>query len=134
LATANINCRLLPEDSTDYVLSTLQKVVNDNQVTIIKTEGMKPGPSSPLRPDVMHAVTAATNSIWPNIPVVAIMVTGATDGRYLRAAGIPTYGVQGLFSERDDIRAHGRDERLKMQSFYEGQAFLYDLVKRLSTA
>lgn len=134
LAVANINCRLLPEDSTDYVLTTLQKVVDDNQVTIVKTEGMTPGPSSPLRSDVMSAVTASTNSIWPNVPVVAIMVTGATDGRYLRAAGIPTYGVQGLFSERDDIRAHGRDERLRMESFYEGQAFLYDLVKRLSTA
>jgi acetylornithine deacetylase/succinyl-diaminopimelate desuccinylase-like protein len=60
------------------------------------------------------------------------MVMGATDGRYLRAAGIPTYGVQGIFYDRDDLRFHGRDERVRISSFYEGQAFLYDLVKLLS--
>ena len=60
------------------------------------------------------------------------MVMGATDGLYLRAAGIPTYGVQGFFYDRDDIRFHGRDERVKVQSFYEGQTFLYELVKRLT--
>ena len=59
---------------------------------------------------------------------------GATDGRYLCAAGIPTYGIQGFFMDRDDIRFHGRDERLVVESFYERQAFLYELVKRLSSA
>jgi acetylornithine deacetylase/succinyl-diaminopimelate desuccinylase-like protein len=57
---------------------------------------------------------------------------GATDGKALRMAGIPTYGIQGFFLDRDDIRFHGRDERMGVQSFYEGQAFLYDLVKRLT--
>jgi acetylornithine deacetylase/succinyl-diaminopimelate desuccinylase-like protein len=61
-----------------------------------------------------------------------MMVMGATDGAYLRSAGIPTYGVQGFFYDRDDIRFHGRDERLKAESFYQGQTFLYDLVKRLA--
>jgi acetylornithine deacetylase/succinyl-diaminopimelate desuccinylase-like protein len=61
------------------------------------------------------------------------MVPGATDGLYLRAAGIPTYGVQGFFMERNDVRAHGRDERMSVTSFYEGQTFLYQLVKRLSS-
>lgn len=61
-----------------------------------------------------------------------MMVMVATDGAYLRSAGIPTYGVQGLFYDRDDIRFHDRDERLKVQSFSEGQTFLYDLVKRLA--
>jgi acetylornithine deacetylase/succinyl-diaminopimelate desuccinylase-like protein len=60
------------------------------------------------------------------------MVMGATDGKYLREAGIPTYGIQGIFFDRDDIRFHGRDERVLVQSFYEGQAFLYDLVKTLA--
>ena len=63
-----------------------------------------------------------------------MMVMGATDGLYLRVAGIPTYGVQGFFYDRDDIRFHGRDERVKVQSFYEGQTFLYELVKRLSAS
>jgi len=73
-----------------------------------------------------------TTSLWPGVTAVPMMVMGATDGAYLRAAGIQTYGVQGLFYDRDDIRFHGRDERLKVQSFYEGQTFLYDLVKRLA--
>ena len=70
--------------------------------------------------------------MWPGVPAVPIMVMGATDGLYLRAAGIPTYGVQGLFTDREDVRMHGRDERMRVQSFYEGQTFLYELVKILS--
>jgi acetylornithine deacetylase/succinyl-diaminopimelate desuccinylase-like protein len=81
----------------------------------------------------MSAIRAVTQATWPGVPAVPMMVMGATDGLYLRAAGIPAYGVQGFFYDRDDIRFHGRDERLKVQSFYEGQAFLYELVKRLST-
>ena len=73
------------------------------------------------------------DTMWPGVPTVPMMVMGATDGLYLRAAGIPTYGIQGFFYDRDDIRFHGRDERLKVQSFYEGQTFLYELVKRVAT-
>jgi acetylornithine deacetylase/succinyl-diaminopimelate desuccinylase-like protein len=82
----------------------------------------------------MNAVAAVTKQVWPGVPTVPMMVMGATDGTYLRAVGIPTYGVQGIFYDRDDIRFHGRDERVKIQSFYEGQTFLYELVKRLSGA
>jgi acetylornithine deacetylase/succinyl-diaminopimelate desuccinylase-like protein len=70
--------------------------------------------------------------MWPGVVVLPVMSTGATDGRALRAAGIPTYGVQGFFVERDDNRMHGRDERMLMRSFYEGQTFLYELVKALT--
>ena len=87
-----------------------------------------------MRADLLSAVSAVTTELWPGVSAVPMMVMGATDGAYLRAAGIPTYGVQGLFYDRDDIRFHGRDERLKVQSFYEGQTFLYELVKRLSSA
>ena len=82
-----------------------------------------------MRPDVMEAVSGVTKELWPGVPTVPIMVMGATDGAYLRAAGIPTYGVQGFFFDRDDIRFHGRDERMGVQTFYEGQTFLYELVK-----
>jgi acetylornithine deacetylase/succinyl-diaminopimelate desuccinylase-like protein len=75
-----------------------------------------------------------TGSLWPGVIVLPTMSTGATDGRMLRAAGIPTYGVQGFFNERDDNRAHGRDERMMVRSFYEGQTFLYELVKALTAA
>jgi acetylornithine deacetylase/succinyl-diaminopimelate desuccinylase-like protein len=132
LAAANVNCRVLPEDSLDYVQSTLQKVVADDQVAIKVVGEAGKGPASPLRPDVLNAVSRVTSQLWPGVPVVPTMVMGATDGRSLRAAGIPTYGVQGFFMDRNDIRFHGRDERMSVQSFYEGQTFLYELVKILS--
>ena len=134
LAAATVNCRVLPEDAPEYVKSTLQKVVADDQVSVKQMGDFGKAAASPMRPDVLKAVTGVTNSLWPGVPTVPIMVMGATDGRYLRAAGIPTYGIQGFFMDRDDIRFHGRDERMGVQSFYEGQAFLYELVKRLSSS
>ncbi len=135
LAAASVNCRVLPEDSPDYVLSTLNRVAADSEVKITAISNRAAGaPPSPLRPDVMKAVQASSERVFPGVPVVPIMVVGATDGRYLREAGIPTYGVQGFFFDRNnDIRFHGRDERMKIESFYQGQEFLYDLVKTLST-
>ncbi|MFI5311929.1 MAG: M20/M25/M40 family metallo-hydrolase [Gemmatimonadales bacterium] len=132
LAAATVNCRVLPEDKMDYVRDALRKVVADTAVSITVLGEVVAGPSSPLRPDVMRAVTGATEKMWPGVLTVPIMVMGGTDGRSLRANGIPTYGIQGFFIDRDDVRFHGRDERMRVTSFYEGQAFLYDLVKRLS--
>jgi acetylornithine deacetylase/succinyl-diaminopimelate desuccinylase-like protein len=134
LAAANVNCRVLPEDTQEYVTSTLKRVLADEQVSIALARPVESGPPSPMRQDLMSAVSAITNTLWPGVPSVPMMVMGATDGLYLRAAGIPTYGVQGIFYDRDDIRFHGRDERLKVQSFYEGQTFLYELVKRLTSS
>jgi acetylornithine deacetylase/succinyl-diaminopimelate desuccinylase-like protein len=132
LAAATVNCRVLPEDSVDYVQNTLQRVVADDQVIVKILGEPAPGPASAMRPDVLAAVSRATEAFWPGVPVVPIMVMGATDGKALRIAGIPTYGIQGIFFDRDDIRFHGRDERLGVQSFYEGHSFLYELVKMLS--
>ena len=134
LAAATVNCRVLPDDAADYVQNEIRKVVADAQVAVTTLGTFSRGPSSPLRPDVMQAFTDVTQKMWPGVVTIPIMVMGATDGRALRAAGIPTYGVQGYFFDRDDIRFHGRDERMRVQSFYEGQAFLYDLVKRLARA
>jgi acetylornithine deacetylase/succinyl-diaminopimelate desuccinylase-like protein len=85
-----------------------------------------------MRPDVLRAVNRVTDSMWPGVAVVPSQVSGATDGKYLRAAGIATYGVQGFPEDRDDYRAHGKDERMPVKSFYEGQTFLYELVKILA--
>jgi acetylornithine deacetylase/succinyl-diaminopimelate desuccinylase-like protein len=134
LAAATINCRVLPEDEPAYVQATLRKIIGDTAVAISPVNELGRGPASPLRPDVMTTVTEITGKMWPGVTTIPMMVMGATDGRYLRAAGIPTYGVQGFFFDRDDIRFHGRDERIRVQSFFEGQAFLYDLVKQLSRA
>ncbi|MDB4875301.1 MAG: peptidase [Gemmatimonadetes bacterium] len=134
LAAATVNCRVLPEDSIGYVTSTLRRVIADTAVSVIVDGTPHNAPASPMRDDLMSAIRAATTALWPGVPAVPMMVMGATDGLYLRAAGIPTYGIQGFFYDRDDIRFHGRDERLKVQSFYEGQTFLYELVKRLAGA
>ncbi len=132
LAAANVNCRVLPEDSVEYVESTLRKLVADDQVAIAITGEVSKAPASPMRRDLFQAVSSLTDTMWPGVPAVPIMVMGATDGLYLRAAGIPSYGVQGFFMDRDDIRFHGRDERMGVQAYYEGQQFLYELVKRLA--
>jgi len=132
LAAANVNCRILPGDSLQYVLDTLKKVIADDQVVISIANQEENSPSSPLRPDLVRTMSRITDTMWPGVIVLPTMSTGATDGRSLRAAGIPTYGVQGFFNERDDNRAHGRDERMMVRSFYEGQTFLYELVKALS--
>ena len=132
LAAANVNCRVLPDDRVEFVTQTLKQVVGDTAVRVTVDGTPMRGPASPMRADLLQAVTAVTSSVWPGVPTVPMMVMGGTDGMYLRAAGIPTYGVQGIFYDRADIRFHGRDERVKVQSFYEAQTFLYELVKRLT--
>ena len=135
LAAANVNCRVLPEDSIGYVTATLKRVINDTAVTLTIDGTPHAGPASPMRDDLMTAIEGGDDGdVARRARSVPMMVMGGTDGMYLRPAGIPTYGVQGFFYDRDDIRFHGRDERLKVQSFYEGQTFLYELVKRLTGA
>jgi acetylornithine deacetylase/succinyl-diaminopimelate desuccinylase-like protein len=134
LAAANVNCRIQPDESLDYVTGALKKVIADDQVAISITNAEENSAGSPLRPDVMRGMSRVSDMLWPGVVVLPTMSTGATDGRALRAAGIPTYGVQGFFYERDDNRAHGRDERMMIRSFYEGQTFLYELVKTLSAS
>jgi acetylornithine deacetylase/succinyl-diaminopimelate desuccinylase-like protein len=102
LAAASVNCRVQPDDALNYVLDTLRKAISDDQVTISVTNQEDNSPGSPLRPELMRAMSRLTDSMWPGVIVLPNMSTGATDGRYLRAAGIPTYGVQGFFGERDD--------------------------------
>ncbi len=132
LAAANINCRVLPEDGLDYVLATLNKVAADDQVKITVGPEHDSAPASPMRPDVLGAMKRISDTMWPGVEVLPFMSTGATDSKPLRAAGIQSYGVQGLFNERDDTRAHGRDERMPVKSFFEGQQFLYLMVKELA--
>ena len=85
-----------------------------------------------MRPDVMKAVEGLTEQMWPGVPVVPVMSTGATDSRFMRNAGIPMYGVSGIFTEPSDARAHGLDERVAIPRLYDGREFLYKLVKELS--
>jgi len=132
LATANVNCRGLPVDTLEYLTATMTRIVADDQVSITVDGDVTRSPGSPMRPDILRAMNRVTDSMWPGLPIIPSQSTGATDGKYLRAAGIPTYGVQGFALDRDDSRMHGKDERMPVKSFYEGQTFLYELVKDLA--
>ena len=132
-ARAVVNCRILPGQPAAEVQQTLVKVLADPQLGVTPVGQAHPSPPSPLLPEVMQPIETVTQGLWPGLPVVPIMGTGATDSLYLREAGIPMYGVSGIFGDVDDVRAHGRDERIGVQQLYEGQEFLYRLVKVLSS-
>jgi len=131
-ATATVNCRVLPGESIDAVHNTLETVIGNSSISISRAAPAKPSPPSPLTPEVLGAIEAITEDMWPGVPVLPTMSTGATDGLYLRIAGIPVYGVSGLFGDIDDVRAHGQNERIRIESYFEGQEFLYRLTKTLS--
>jgi acetylornithine deacetylase/succinyl-diaminopimelate desuccinylase-like protein len=132
LARANVNCRVLPDHSVKDVHAALTRVAADTAVHVSTLPEARGAPPSPLTAEVLQPIEALTKAMWPGVPVVPVMSTGATDGRPLRQNGIPTYGVSGLFGDMDDSRAHGRDERMLVKSFFEGHEFLYRLVKELS--
>ena len=114
------------------VLQTLKKVVADEEVSITVKADEGASPASPMRADIMKEFNRLTDSLWPGVVTLPSMAVGASDGRYLRAAGIPIYGLSGIFNERDDNRAHGRDERMLVRSYFEGQTFMYEIVKALA--
>jgi acetylornithine deacetylase/succinyl-diaminopimelate desuccinylase-like protein len=132
-ATATVNCRLLPVDKPEEVERTLKTVLADPKISVSVMAPPRPSEITPINPQVMSAVTAATTKHFPGLIVVPSMETGATDGIYLRAVGIPTYGVGGIFNDEDDIRAHGRDERIMVKSFYDAVDFMYDVTTTLGT-
>ena len=133
-ARAIVTCRILPGESPDEVHGTLVRLVDNPKVSITPLDEPTPSPPSPLRPEILGAIEEVTEGMWPGTFVIPVMSTGATDGLYLRNAGIPVYGVSGIFSEIGDLRAHGQDERILARSFFEGQEFLYRLVKKLSSS
>ena len=134
-ATANVNCRVVPTSSAEEVRAALGRIVADTAIKVTYTispddERFGAAPS-PVEPELLAAATALTKRMWGDIPVIPVMSTGATDGRFLRAAGIPTYGVSGIFSAPGESNAHGRDEKLRVKSFYDGLEFLDQLVRRV---
>ncbi len=131
-AKAKVNCRILPGDSVAEVKATLERVVADDQITVMQIgEPILTVPSA-LNAEIIGAIKKVTEELWPGTPVVPFMSAGATDGSALRNAGIPTYGHSGLPGDIDDVRAHGRDERVSIEGFYQGLDYQYRLVKVLS--
>jgi acetylornithine deacetylase/succinyl-diaminopimelate desuccinylase-like protein len=140
-ARANVNCRIFPGEDPENVRKTLERIVANPKVTVTVVPQRAAGgtlvplvnvPPSPLLPELTRAMDVTVRAMWGNLPVVATMSTGATDGKITRIAGIPTYGIACMFFEVDDNRAHGKDERVGIQDFYDGVEFNYRLIRELS--
>ncbi|NBW09487.1 MAG: M20/M25/M40 family metallo-hydrolase [Caulobacteraceae bacterium] len=128
--TVNVNCRILPGHSIAETQAEIASALANPAITI-KTIG-EPSPTSPappLTPAILDPIKTAAAKLWPGVPVVPTLSTGATDGRFTNAAGIPTYGVTGMFTDPDGNGVHGLNERLRVRSLYEGRDFLFELIK-----
>ena len=130
-ARATINCRLLPGESVDAVQAELERVAGD-RVKVIRGRGWEPSEPADADSPVMKTIARVSEAMWPGVPVIPIMSTGATDGSRLRNAGIPIYGASGIFLELGENRLHGRDERIPVGSFREATEFLDRLVRELA--
>lgn len=132
-AQARVNCRVLPGERVEDVATTLARVVADDQISVTITwRPAGENVASPVDLKLMGAIERLSAEYWPGVPVAPKMETGATDGSFLRSAGIPTYGHCGFRTDIDDIREHGKDERMSVASFYQGTEYLYRLVKMLA--
>ncbi len=133
--TANINCRIVPTSDDASTIARLREIIADSTITLTWTvpNVEKFGVAADALPaDFLAVATDLTHNMFGDIPLIPTMSTGATDGRFLRPAGIPTYGISGIFSVPGETNAHGRDEKLRVKSFYDGLAFLDQLVRRLT--
>lgn len=131
-ARATVNCRILPDETAASVQARIVAAIADTGVKVSTQRGANDSPPSPLTPALVAAIEAASQEVFPGIPVVPTMSTGATDGRILRNAGIPVYGVSGLFY--DTPNAHGMNEHVSAKAFYDGLEFMYRLVKKVTAS
>jgi acetylornithine deacetylase/succinyl-diaminopimelate desuccinylase-like protein len=132
-ASATVNCRILPGESPDEVETTLVSVLADTDIQVSRFAEPTASPPSPLTDEILDTIERLTEETWPDVPVVPTMSTGATDGLYVRNAGIPVYGVGAIFEDTEDNRAHGRDERVAVDRFYEALEYWYRMVKEFSS-
>jgi len=131
-ANANINCRLFPGTNVDEINSKLRQIISNPNIQINVSGTPKSAPASPLREDVMAAIKKAVHAQFPDLPIIPYMTTGATDGRALRAGGIPTYGTTGQFSRAEDSFAHGLNERVLVKSFFDALEHWRIVIHELS--
>jgi acetylornithine deacetylase/succinyl-diaminopimelate desuccinylase-like protein len=142
-AQANVNCRIIPGHSSEEVRQILIQVFADPKVTVRyvgaigqvtdKAAKTLSYPPPALRADVFGPLEKIVQSMWPGAPVIPTMATGASDGVYTNAAGLPTYGISGIAIDRDDVRAHGKDERLGVDSYFAGVDFYYRYLKAITS-
>jgi acetylornithine deacetylase/succinyl-diaminopimelate desuccinylase-like protein len=130
LATATVNCRLIPGEASATILKAIKLAINDTAIAIAEVNPAKPSPPSPLLPARLALVKAASRAAWGHeVPITPVQENGATDGLYFRNAGIPVYGVTGIAMPVGEERMHGKDERILAKSFREGVVFATALIK-----
>jgi acetylornithine deacetylase/succinyl-diaminopimelate desuccinylase-like protein len=133
LASAKVNCRIMPGEPAEEVKATLIKVLADDEIAVTQIDREIASEPSKLNEEIVGAIEKLSHEFWPEATVIPVMSSGATDGAFLRNAGIPTYGHSGMAMEQgDSARLHGKDERVPMKSFYNGNEYLYRLVKLLA--
>jgi acetylornithine deacetylase/succinyl-diaminopimelate desuccinylase-like protein len=129
-----IQCRVVPGESTDDIAATLTRVIADPSIRLSVYTPPTPSPESPPSDQVLSAVAKVAGGMWPQVVILPTMSAGASDSAFTRAAGIPSYGVDAMFDDLDDGRAHGRDERIGVAAFPEELEFTYRLMKALLDA
>jgi len=136
-AHAIVNCRILPGHSPEEIKNELARLFADRQIEMRRADpvpGKKPMGAATLRPDVFQTLERVADEMWPGAPVIPVMETGASDSVYTMGAGLPSYGISGLEIDRDDVRAHGKDERIRIASFDRAVDFYYRFLKALCAA
>ena len=132
MAKVNVNCRILPNDNPAQIQAKLEEIFRPAKADLRVASAPKNSPASPLRPDLMKAIDTLVAKQFPGAIVLPEMSTGATDGVFLRQAGVPVYGVEAEFDDPADSRAHGRDERLPIKSYYDAVEFWHELMPMLA--
>jgi acetylornithine deacetylase/succinyl-diaminopimelate desuccinylase-like protein len=129
-ATANVNCRIFPGHTQEEIRQKLEGAIGNPEVKVtLRSDPETPMKAPPLPPEILGPIERLTEQMWPGVPVIPAMATGATDGRFTTPAGIPTYGVSGIFADPNTTNAHGLNERVGVKQLMEGRIFLYQLVK-----
>jgi acetylornithine deacetylase/succinyl-diaminopimelate desuccinylase-like protein len=132
-ARANINCRIFPGVGREEILAQLTRIAADPAVKVSIPEVRGPlAQATPLTPKILKPVETVAHQLWPGVPVVPALEPGASDAQFMNPAGIPTYGITGLFTDPDGGNIHGLNERIRINSVYEGRTFLYRLIKLYS--
>ncbi len=144
MARANVNCRILPGHSREEIRQQLIGIFADPKVVVryINDAGdvfdtapdAKALPPAALKPEVMQAMTEVSGKFWPGVPVIPDMADGASDGVYTNAAGMPTYGISGIALENNDLRMHGKDERVPIESYFTAVDFFYQFLTALTSS
>ncbi len=128
-AVATLSCRVMQGTTPEQVQAALQSVVADEQIAVEIVRRRQGSQAPRLTREIMGPVERVAARMWPGVPIVPVMIAGATDGRFLNTAGIPTYGMSGIFSVPGETNAHGLNEKIRVQSLFEGRAFLEAIVR-----